>query len=417
MTTPANLVFARDLTVDGHPTWEVKAFQIVDNPWTAAYSERDVSLGAATSMNQLSGNGTGAVGQFVLFLRRPDGGGGYQYNSTVSPFFYPSANAAGWTFDPWAPPPPPPGPHDPNAPAVEVDTTVGGGSDYTPGSDDPAYRAPGSGQVNEPLTDERETDTLSGGTDVGRTGNTDSHLADPRTNIGDTTVAGGGAGGIGRVGDVDPHTKDPVDYSTRDTTQIGGGVAASSTGQAYRAPSDPPPASTFETAGRAGTLSVNPGSPDAAVVGNASGLNPNAVEPTFQDPAYYGHTTDTTNAGAPSISPVPAATGTPLAPGTPTVAAIAGRAACHVTWTAPANAVATGVVAYVVVSNTGGETEVGKNSLTVEFEQGLVPGDTYTFQVFARTSNGTGPRSAASLPFTVPKADNILPDTERDEGL
>lgn len=302
-------------------------------------------------------------------------------------------------------------------PASNVDTTSGGGGDFDGGANDPAYRAPGSGV---PDTDGNAPDTTdniadSGGRlgGAGRTGDTDPHTKDPQA-IGDTTTPGGGFPAY-RTGDTDSHARDP--QQLQDTTQIGGGAGASSTGQAYRAPSDAPPASNQDTTQRSGYLAVNPGSPDAAVVGSAGGLNPNAVEPGFTNSANTGSNRDTTNAGAPSFSPVPAQEGTPAAPTGVTAVAIANRAAANVSWTAPANAVATGVVGYIITSNTGGETEVGKNATTVEFDQGLIPGDTYTFTVFARTSNGTGPRSAPSAPLTMPFDANLTADTTRAEGL
>lgn len=308
---------------------------------------------------------------------------------------------------------------DPNPPATQPDTTTGGGGDYDGGANDPAYRPPNSGvgadaDGNSPDTSDQYPDSGGAGGGAGRTGDTDTHARDPQQ-LGDTTVPT--YGNAYRTGDVDPHTRDP--QVVGDTTVLGGGVGASSTGQAYRAPADPPGASNFDTSSRAGVLSVNPGSPDADVVGSGSGINPNAVEPGVTSTSYDAAAgmRDTTYAGSPAFTTVPAQAGSPAAPGKPTIAAITGRVACHVTWTAPADAVAKGVVGYIIETNTGGQMEVGKNHLTAEFEQGLVPGNTYTFTVYARTSNGTGPRSPISDPYTVPKVELLTPDTERDEGL
>jgi hypothetical protein len=289
----------------------------------------------------------------------------------------------------------------------EPDTTTGGGGDYDGGANDPAYRA-SDDQYEQPNT----TDT-SGSSQGGHTGSGTTVTPGPAATQPDTT-SGGALGGVGRTGDTDSHSHDPAQVG--DTTVLGGGVGASSTGQAYQAPPADSPATNFDTSGRGGFLRVNSGSPDAAAVGNDSGLNPNAVEPSANPSGYAVTQKDTTSAGAPAFVTVPTGS-TPAAPGKPTVAAISGRTAVHVTWTAPSGAVAAGVLGYIITSNTGGTTEVGKNNLSVEFEQGLIPGDVYTFTVYARTAQGTGPRSAASDPFTMPKPDNLVADEERDEGL
>lgn len=283
-------------------------------------------------------------------------------------------------------------------PASNLDTATGqggtGGGGPVPDADgnlpDTAganASGTGTGSTGAGGPNATQTDTTTGGPTTGPTGDTDSHTRDPRTTPPDTTQGGGGIGG----------TANP----------------------AYVPPPADAPASTFDTSGRAGVLTVNPGSPDAAKVGSGSGINPNAVEPSLTPTTgsySVGGTRDTSYIGS-GLSGVPAGTGTPGAPGTPTVAAIAGRTAARVTWTAPANAGATGVLGYVIENNKTGTMRVGKDAVTVEFEQGLIPGDTYTFTVFATTANGSGPRSAASAPFTLPKNQNLQPDQERDYGL
>jgi hypothetical protein len=306
----------------------------------------------------------------------------------------------------------------PNADAQSPDTTTGGGENLYPGTpqdQQQPYEAPPDQQG--PAANERQTDDLSGGAPVGRTGDTDSHLNDPRTTVADTTIPGGGAGGIGQVGDTDPHTKDPVDYSTRDTTVLGGGVSADSTGQAYRAPSQGAPASELDTSGRSGVLSVNPGSPDAAVVGNTSGVNPNAVEPGLTDSASFVTVRDTTYAGAPTFTPVPAQLGTPSAPTGVTAVLTPNSDAVTVSWTPAGDAATTGVREWQVESNTTGTVRVGKEVNSVDFDEGLIPGQTYTFTVFAVTYNGTGRRSAPSAPVTIPSHRNLAADADQDEGL
>jgi hypothetical protein len=191
----------------------------------------------------------------------------------------------------------------PNADAQSPDTTTGGGENLYPGTpqdQQQPYEAPPDQQG--PAATERDTAVYSGGSAVGRTGDTDAGAHQPvewagtytdssgreQVNVAgesDTTVAGGGAGGIGQTGDTDAGAHNPVDYSTRDTTVLGGGVSATSTGQAYRAPSQGAPASELDTSGRSGVLSVNPGSPDAAVVGNTSGVNPARPTPSRSSPS------------------------------------------------------------------------------------------------------------------------------------
>ncbi len=315
---------------------------------------------------------------------------------------------------------------DPNSPMTEeLDTTIGGGN---PGFEGQAYvSAPHPAGI--PVAGTVETDDISGGTvntGIGDTGDSDDHSTDPEP-IGDTTVPGGGWPATA-TGDTDDHSNDPSTVPP-DTTIGGGGIGVTADPD-YVVPADFVPASIKDTSGRGGFLNVNPGSPDDQAVGDDSGLNPNAVEPAIitedGDTGYpapnssydVGGTLDTTNAGAPAFSPVPAASGTPNAPTAVSAAQVSGRSAVTVTWTAPNNAVATKVTQYVVESSTGGTMRVGKDApLEAEFEQGLTPGQAYTFTVYALTANGSGTRSAASAPVTIAMYESLLPDTEPDEGL
>jgi hypothetical protein len=267
----------------------------------------------------------------------------------------------------------------------------------------------GTGGGTPPPGSNTDTEGANVGGSGGGTGAGGPNATQPDTTSGALTV--------GPTGDTDDHSHDPS-TTPPDTTVGGGGINVSSN-PAYRAPTEFVPASNLDTSGRAGVLTVNSGSPDAALVGDASGINPNAVEPPVAPTTgsySVGGTRDTSYIGS-GLSGVPAGTGTPTAPGKPTVAAVTGRIAATVTWTAPGNASATGVLGYVVETNTGGTMRVGKDATHVEFEQGLVPGDTYTFTVYAVTANGSGARSAVSDPFTVPKVQNLLSDTTPDYGV
>lgn len=302
------------------------------------------------------------------------------------------------------------------APANNLDTTTGGGGDIDGGANDPVFRS----STEPPPATTNDTSGLDGGTefqgtDPDLTGDVDPGLRNPETDVQDTT----GANSTSRTyftGDVDPGTSNPQELG--DTTVLGGGIGADSTGQAYVPPPVDPPASNRDTSGQSGVLSLNPGSPDSGAVGSDSGVNPNGVEPGFFNSSFtVAETRDTTNTNSKAFTPVPAQLGTPNAPTNVLVVGVPQRTAVEVSWTAPDNAEATGVVGYIIETNTLGHTEVGKNHLDVEFEQGLIPGDTYTFTVFARTSNGTGRRSAPSAPFTVPKHQNLVFDDIKDEGL
>lgn len=289
-------------------------------------------------------------------------------------------------------------------PVTQVDTTDDGQGGTGPGNLPPAVTP--SATDHDAGSDTTDTIPDSG---VGRTGDTDAGAHDPETTPPDTSGTGGPSRTY-RTGDTDDHTKDPSTIPP-DTTGTGGG-------QAYRAPLEAPPVTNYDTSGRGGFLAVNPGSPDDQAVGNDSGLNPNAVEPSSTDEAYeYAGTRDTTNAGAPAFVTVPAAGPTPAAPTSVAASQIANRTAVHVTWVAPVNAVAAGVLGYVIENSRTGTMRVGKDVLTVEFEQGLIPGDTYTFTVYAMTANGSGIRSAPSAPITIAKTQNLVADEERDYGL
>lgn len=302
-------------------------------------------------------------------------------------------------------------------PANNLDTTSGGGGDIDGGANDPAYRAPTDGvpdaDGNSPDTSDNTADSGGANAGAGRTGDTDDHTSDPQA-LGDTTTPNGGFG-VYRTGDTDDHTKDP--QALGDSTVLGGGVGASNTGQVYRAPTNDVPAGQVDTTGRGGYVNVNPGSPDAAVVGGPSGVNPNAEEPALTASGYdVMGTRDTQAYGSPPISGVPAGTGTPGAPTGVTAVAVAHERVVVVSWTPPSNAAATGVRNYVVQSNTNGTQQAPKNATSVEFEDGLIGGNTYTFTVYAESANGSGTRSAVSAPVTIPTGD-LHANTTRADGL
>lgn len=287
----------------------------------------------------------------------------------------------------------------------------------TPASNTPTSEGQGGTGGGEtppgvtPSTTDRDagTDTSGGG------GSRATEPASPAATQPDTT-SGGVLGGVGATGNTDDHTRDPQPVG--DTTTYGG--IGGTANPAYRAPLDNPPAENVETSNRAGTLAVDPASPDAALVGDASGINPNAVAPDDNAlPSGYAQTgtKDTGGYGSPALTTVPAG-GTPLAPTSVTASAVTGRSAVHVGFTAPTNAAAANVLGYVVENDKGGTMRVGKNKTSnIEFEQGLVPGDSYKFSVYAVTATGSGPRSAWSSAVTIPKNSNLQPDTERDYGI
>jgi hypothetical protein len=283
-------------------------------------------------------------------------------------------------------------------PAQNVDTTDDGQGGTGPGADAPAVT---------PSTTDRDagTDTTDarGGSRV-----------DPPSPAHTVVETSGPSAGYGayKTGDADDHSRDPQPLG--DTTTFGGigGTAL----PPYRAPQEAPGATNFDTGSQAGVLAVNPGSPDAAVVGNNSGINPNAVEPGLTNSANQVTHTDTTGYGAGGPTHVPAGSGVAAAPTAVTATVVPNRRAVDVHWTAPANAVAAGVLGYVVESNTTGTQMAGKDDSSLEFEEGLEGGRTYTFTVFARTANGNGYRSAPSAPVTIPTGDLTADDT-RAEGL
>lgn len=306
-------------------------------------------------------------------------------------------------------------PTDPNAPATEPDTTTGGGNpDPAPGVTDPAYRKPA--EAGPPVAGTFQTDGYSGGTvnqGIGRVGDTDPHTADPGT-LGDTTTGGGFTIG-GDVGDTDSHSHDP-NVAPPDTT-IGGGGINTTANPAYRTNLPLPSAEEKDTTTQFGQESVSAGSPDTTVVG--TGVNPNAAEPGITNSAYnVGGTKDTTYAGAAFGGNAPANDGTPpAAPTGVTAVLVAGRSAVTVSWTPPANAGTTKVTRYVIESNTTGTEQAPANATSVQFEQGLIPGQTYTFTVYAESAQGSGRRSAASAPLLIPSHRNLVADTDRDDGL
>lgn len=285
----------------------------------------------------------------------------------------------------------------------------------------------GSGGGNPPPASNKDTEAAQGGAETGS-----AAVPGPAATQPDTTNQAGYTGASPLY--VTPPYRAPApDGGTpagaiTDTT-VGGGGIGSTANPAYRAPAGTPPVAggARETTTQGSAVQVAPGSPDAALIGGGTSVNPAGVDPAIitedgvgflaPDSAYnVGGTRDTGSYGSPPLSTVPAA-GSPTAPTSVTATLIPGRVAVQVAWTAPANAVATGVVGYVVENSTTGTTQVGKNATSVEFEQGLVPGQTYTFTVYARTSSGNGPRSAASAPVTIPSLTELQADVTRDEGL
>lgn len=270
----------------------------------------------------------------------------------------------------------------------------------------------GTGPGVEPPASNNETSALDGGaefqgTDPDLTGDPDAGVRNPETDVTDTTGANSSTRTY-RTGDVDPGTSNPQELGDR---QPGHGV-----GQAYRAPQEAPGATNFDTASGSGVLAVEPTSPDREVVGSSGGVNPNAVEPGFTNASNSVTQVDTSGYGGSGPSHVPAGTGVPQAPTGVFATVVPNRRAVIVHWTAPANAGPTGVLGYVIESNTLGTQMVGKDDSEVEFEEGLIGGDVYTFTVYARTANGNGYRSAASAPVTISKDDLTADDTVA-EGL
>lgn len=294
-----------------------------------------------------------------------------------------------------------------NTDANSPDTTVGGGSDYTPGSDDPNYVAPPSG-AGAPV-EERDTTATPGGTSNSNTGAGGPAATEPETSTQSPL------GGAGRTGDTDSHTRDP-NTAEPDTT-VGGGGIGSTAAPAYRTSTPDAPGDEKDTSTTyGGTGGSTAGSPDAAKVGGV--VNPNAAEPGLTNSAYASGNADTSYIGSSPGGNAPANDGTPTsAPTGVTAVLVADRSAVTVSWTPPANAAATKVTRYVVESNTQGTEQAPANATSVEFEQGLIPGQTYTFTVYAETTQGSGRRSAASAPVTIPSHGNLAADTTRADGL
>lgn len=285
-------------------------------------------------------------------------------------------------------------PSDPNAPATQPDTHSGqggtGGGQTPPATTRDTEATPGastSGVQPGPAVSGTFDTTSGGGTDT-----------NPADDPGTDTYAAPTSTAVG---------------GTLDTTKPAYDPDGGANDPAYRPPSGPVPATNRDTVGRGGsTLSVNPGSPDAALVGDGV-TNPNAQEPGITNSAYAtGGTRDTTNAGAPAFTTVPTG-GVPAAPTGVTATVIPARRAVIVSWT-PGDA--THVTGWVVESNTQGTIHANANVNEVEFEEGLIGGDRYTFTVFALTPTGSGHRSAPSAPVTIPTGDQVA-DTTRDEGI
>lgn len=291
------------------------------------------------------------------------------------------------------------------APGNNVDTTSGGGGDFDGGANDPVYRPPTDGVPDDDGVTQDTTATPGG--------SVPDPAPAPHRDF-DTTRGGG----TDRNPDDDPAYTNapptPTPAENRDTTQLGGGIGGT-VNQPYRAPREAPPASTTETGSQSGFVNVNPGSPDAEVVGTGSGLNPNAVEPGHTNAAHNVSTYATTGYGDGGPTHVPAGSGTPSAPLNVTATVVPNRRAVDIHWDAPANADATGVIGYVVESNTHGTQYTGR-ATTIEFEEGLEGGRSYTFTVYARTANGTGFRSAPSNQVTMGTGD-LVADTTIAEGI
>ncbi len=102
------------------------------------------------------------------------------------------------------------------------------------------------------------------------------------------------------------------------------------------------------------------------------------------------------------------------APGAPTIGtATAGNASATLTWTAPSSDGGSPITGYVVtpfIGATAQATQTFNSTATSEDVTGLTNGTTYTFEVAAINSAGTGPNSAASnavTPVSTPGAPTI----------
>lgn len=159
----------------------------------------------------------------------------------------------------------------------------------------------------------------------------------------------------------------------------------------YRAPSAPPGGSTQDT-----TYTQNP---------TTDGLPPSADPGTLMSA-----TIDCANIGA---APAPVG-GVPAAP--TGVTAADGPRSVTVSWTAVANPdnSTNKIIDYVVLGSTGGTTFAGANA-TSAVVTNLVPGQSYTFQVAARSAAGMGPYSTASAAATAYDPDE--PDVNKPAGL
>lgn len=266
----------------------------------------------------------------------------------------------------------------------------------TPDTTDDGQAGTGGGATPPGST----TDT----TGTGGAGSATPAPAGPAHQDFDTTTGGGADRNPADNPDYNENAPTPTPVTTVDTTDAGYDVD-STDDPAYRPPGPDAPASTTTTTNPGGNVvTVNPGSPDAAVVGGGD-VNPNAVEPdpNATGPAQTG-TTDTTGAGTnPNETFTPP--GTIPAPVNVAASAVAGRRAAHVTWDAGPGTLAGMVDGWTVEGNTGGTRRVPANVRGVEMEEGLVGGQTYTFTVFGHNENGTGLRSAASNAVTIATGD------------
>ena len=127
---------------------------------------------------------------------------------------------------------------------------------------------------------------------------------------------------------------------------------------------------------------------------------------------YYVSLQTQNSAAMYSVRSAPRVPATPsLQPGAATsLVATASDATATVSWTAPMSTGASAISGYAVwcSANGGAYTSCGTTTSTSTVVTGLTNGSSYTFEVFAVNSNGTGPASAASGPVT-PLAPGTVP--------
>lgn len=173
------------------------------------------------------------------------------------------------------------------------------------------------------------------------------------------------------------------------------------------------------------TLLTNSGAPDVypayrAPLATAAGSTSDTTH--TQDPTTNGlppsnspGTLMTSTIDCSSIGAAPGPVGG--VPAAPTgVTAVDGPRSVTVSWTGVANPdnATNKVIDYVILGSTGGTTFAGANATSVVV-QNLVPGESYTFQVAARSAAGMGPYSTASAAATPYDPDE--PDVNRPAGL